>query len=299
VRVAEVSREVLKTLGFNWDAVLGFGQFAVGLFTGSPVLTAGTSFLSGAAQGTEFNNRNAGTNSILGSFRNRNVDVNGLIDALNSEGLISILAEPNLTAVSGERATFLAGGEFPVPVPDSDGRVTIDFKQFGVSLGFMPVITGENHISLKVAPEVSQLSNTGAVNLQGFQVPALSTRRASTTVELGSGQSFVIAGLLQNNLTHDLSKLPGLGEVPVLGPLFRSDRFRRNETELVIIVTPYIVRPVSTPMLASPTDGLRPPSDADRVFLGRTTGVSAGRPSNGPVGATGQGLVGPVGYVLD
>jgi pilus assembly protein CpaC len=184
-------------------------------------------------------------------------------------------------------------------VPDQDGRVTISFKQFGVSLAFMPVISGDNHISLKVAPEVSQLTNTGAVNLNGFSVPALSTRRAQTTVELGSGQSFVIAGLLQNSLTQDLSKMPGLGELPVLGTLFRSDRFRRNETELVIIVTPYIVRPVSAPMLASPNDGLRPPSDADRVFYGRTNGVRAGRPSNGPAGSNGQGLVGPVGYVLE
>ena len=290
VRVAEVSRDILKTLGFNWDAVIRAGSFAVGLATGTPA--------AGALAGSLLT-RNNGTNSLFGSLKTGNVDINGVVDALNTEGLISILAEPNLTAVSGEQATFLAGGEFPVPVPDQDGRVTISFKQFGVSLAFMPVISGDNHISLKVAPEVSQLTNTGAVNLNGFQVPALSTRRAQTTVELGSGQSFVIAGLLQNSLTQDLSKMPGLGELPVLGALFRSDRFRRNETELVIIVTPYIVRPVSAPMLASPNDGLRPPSDADRVFYGRTNGVRAGRPSNGPAGSNGQGLVGPVGYVLE
>jgi pilus assembly protein CpaC len=298
VRVAEVSRDVLKTLGINWDAMVGIGNLALGLFTGNPVLAAGTTFLSGTAGG-QANTRNQGTNSLFGSFRSKHLDVNGLVDALNSEGLISILAEPNLTAVSGEQATFLAGGEFPVPVPDSDGRVTITFKQFGVSLAFKPVLTGENHISLKVNPEVSQLSNTGAVTLNGFLIPALTTRRALTTVELGSGQSFVIAGLLQNNITHDLSKLPGLGELPVLGPLFRSDRFRRNESELVIIVTPYIVRPVSAPMLASPTDGMRPPSDADRVLYGRSNAVSANRPSNGPAGSNGQGIVGSVGYVLE
>jgi pilus assembly protein CpaC len=290
VRVAEVSRDILKTLGFNWDAVIQAGSFAVGLATGSPAV--------GAVAGSLLT-RNTGTNSLFGSLKTNHVDINGVVDALNTEGLISVLAEPNLTAVSGEQATFLAGGEFPILVPDSDGRVTVSFKQFGVQLAFKPVLTGDNHISLKVAPEVSQLSNAGAINLNGFSVPALSTRRAQTTVELGSGQSFVIAGLLQNNLTQDISKMPGLGELPVLGPLFRSDRFRRNETELVIIVTPYIVRPVSAPMLASPNDGLRPPSDADRVFYGRTNGVRAGRPASGPVGQNGQGLVGPVGYVLE
>jgi pilus assembly protein CpaC len=267
------------------------------MFTGNPVLAAGTTFLGEGAR--QIQSRNQGTNSLFGSVRSKHLDINGLVDALNNEGLVSILAEPNLTAVSGEQATFLAGGEFPILVPDSDGRVTISFKQFGVSLAFKPTLMGDNHISLKVNPEVSQLSDTGAVNLNGFTVPALTTRRAQTTVELGSGQSFVIAGLLQNNLTHDLSKLPGLGELPVLGPLFRSDRFRRNESELVIIVTPYIVRPVSAPMLAAPTDGLRPPSDADRVLYGRTNGVSAAKPAPGPVGSDGQGLVGPVGYVLE
>lgn len=290
VRVAEVSRDILKTLGFNWDAVIKAGSFAVGLATGTPA--------AGAVMGSLLT-RNNGTNSLFGSLKTGAVDINGVVDALNTEGLISILAEPSLTAISGEQATFLAGGEYPIPVPDSDGRVTISYKQFGVQLAFKPVLVADNHISLKVAPEVSQLTSTGAVNLNGFSVPALTTRRAQTTVELGSGQSFVIAGLLQNNLSQDLSKMPGLGELPILGALFRSDRFRRNETELVIIVTPYIVRPVSAPMLASPNDGLRPPSDADRVLYGRTNGVRAGRPSNGPAGSNGQGLVGPIGYVLE
>ena len=289
VRVAEVSRDILKNLGVNWDAIVSAGSFAFGLATGNPVLGAAGSLLT----------RNNQTNSMFGSFKSNKVDINGVVDALNSEGLVSILAEPNLTAVSGEQATFLAGGEFPILVPDSDGRVTVSFKQFGVSLAFKPVLIADNHISLKVNPEVSQLTNTGAVSLNGFIVPALTTRRAQTTVELGSGQSFVIAGLLQNNLTHDISKVPGLGELPVLGPLFRSDKFKRNESELVIIVTPYIVRPVSAAKMAAPTDGLTPPSDADRILYGRTNGVHTGKSTQGPVGSDGQGLVGPVGYVLD
>ncbi len=292
VRVAEVSRSVLKELGVNWDAIVNVGKFAFGLATGNPVMAAGA-FL------TRNNIGGATSNSIFGSFRSGKADINGLIDALDTEGLISILAEPNLTAVSGEQATFLAGGEFPILVPDDNNRVTVQFKQFGVSLGFKPVLIGTNRINLKVSPEVSQLSNTGAVTINNFQIPALTTRRAETTVELGSGQSFVIAGLLQNGITHDLNKVPGLGEVPVLGALFRSDQFRRNESELVIIVTPYIVRPVSATKIAAPTDGLIPPTDVDRILFGRvqhpTTGTGRGR----VVGANGQGLVGPVGYVLD
>ena len=289
VRVAEVSRDILKNLGINWDAIVSAGSFAFGLATGNPVLGAAGSLLT----------RNNGTNSLFGSFKTNHVDINGVVDALNTEGLVSILAEPNLTAVSGEQATFLAGGEFPILVPDSDGRVTIAFKQFGVSLAFKPTLIADNHISLKVNPEVSQLSTKGAVQLNGFTVPSLTTRRAQTTVELGSGQSFVIAGLLQNNITHDLSKMPGLGELPILGPLFRSSKFSRNESELVIIVTPYIVRPVSAAKMAAPTDGMRPPSDADRVLYGRANGVRIGKPTAGPVGSDGQGLVGPLGYILD
>jgi pilus assembly protein CpaC len=289
VRVAEVSRDILKNFGINWDAIMTAGNFAFGLATGNPVLAAAGGLLT----------RNAGTNSVFGSFRTGRVDINGVVDALNTEGLISILAEPNLTAVSGQQATFLAGGEFPILVPDADNRVTVSFKQFGVSLAFKPTLVNDNHISLQVAPEVSQLSNAGAVQFNGFVIPALTTRRAQTTVELGSGQSFVIAGLIQNNVNHDLSKMPGLGELPILGPLFRSTNFRRNESELVIIVTPYIVRPVSAPMLASPTDGLRPPTDTDRILLGRSHGVRTRGAPVGPVGADGQGVVGGTGYMLD
>ncbi len=290
VRVAEVSRSVLKTLGINWDAIVNAGKFAFGLATGNPIAAVGA--LAGHAVGNS-------TNSIFGSFKTGHVDINGLVDALDNQGLITVLAEPNLTAVSGEQATFLAGGEFPILVPDDNNRVTVQFKQFGVSLGFKPVLVGQNRITLKVSPEVSQLSNTGAVTLNNFTIPALTTRRAETTVQLGSGQSFVIAGLLQNNLTHSLNKLPGLADLPVLGPLFQSDQFQRNESELVIIVTPYIVRPLVSTKVAAPTDGLIPPTDVDRILFGRMEHPSAGTGHGRVVGAGGQGLVGPVGYVLD
>ena len=288
VRVAEVSRDILKQFGINWDAVFRTGNFLFGFATGNPVSAAAGGLIT----------RNNGTNSIVGSFSGGSIDLNGVIDALDDEGLITILAEPNLTAVSGESATFLAGGEFPILVPEND-RITVEFKQFGVSLAFTPVLVGER-ISLKVNPEVSQLTNTGAVELAGFTIPALTTRRAETTVELGSGQSFAIAGLLQNNVTHDVSKVPGLGDVPVLGPLFRSDSFRRNESELVIIVTPYVVRPVPTRRMADPTGGLTPPSDTDRVWRGKVhkSGLQTRqRPVHGR--GAGDGLAGPAGFILD
>jgi pilus assembly protein CpaC len=277
VRVAEVSRDVLKQFGINWDAVFSTGRFAFGLATGvNPVATAGGVLV-----------RNNATDSLFGQIVSGNWDINGLIDALDNEGMIKILAEPNLTALSGKTATFLAGGEFPVLVPEGEDRIVIQFKEFGVSLAFTPTIVGRDRISLKVKPEVSQLSNTGAVEVQGFTVPALTTRRAETTVELGGGQSFAVAGLLQNNITHDIRKFPGLGDVPVLGTLFRSDSFRREETELVIIVTPYIVRPVSASMLAAPTDGLVPPSDTDRVLHGREYKPTAVRGRRAPPGVAG------------
>ena len=226
-------------------------------------------------------------------------DLNAVIDALEEEGLISVLAEPNLTALTGEAASFLAGGEFPILVPDSDGRVTIEFKKFGVSLSFTPTLIGQDRVNLHVRPEVSQLSSTNAVTLNNFQVPSLTTRRADTTVELGSGQSFAIAGLIQNNVTHDISKFPGLGDVPVLGSLFKSDRFQREESELVIIVTPYVVRPVSRPRLASPTDGLQSPHDWERIVNGGThrQQPSAGSPVT--IDRHGESLIGPVGFLLD
>jgi pilus assembly protein CpaC len=288
VRVAEVSRDILKQFGINWDAVFRTGNFLFGLATGLPAVNAAGQALV----------RNNGTGSIVAGFRNSKIDLNGVIDALDDEGLITILAEPNLTAVSGESATFLAGGEFPILVPD-DGKITVEFKQFGVSLAFTPVLVGDR-ISLKVNPEVSQLTTTGAVELAGFTIPALTTRRAETTVELGSGQSFAIAGLLQNNITRDVNKLPGLGELPVLGGLFRSERFQRNETELVIIVTPYIVRPVDSKRLTTPTKGLTPPNDTDRLYRGKTHRPRLEKDQRTVHGRGARnGLAGPAGFVLD
>jgi pilus assembly protein CpaC len=265
VRVAEVSRTITRELGFNWQALANTGRWTFGLLTGP---FAGARLLPGL--GGE-----AGRNFIAGGYRSTSLDINGLIDALAQDQLITILAEPNLTAQSGETASFLAGGEFPVPVGAANGTtITIEFKQFGVSLAFVPTVLDSGRISLRVRPEVSELTEEGAINLPVaggvVRIPALRVRRAETTVELGSGQSFAIAGLLQDGSRITASGLPFLSEIPILGALFKSDRFRRNDSELVIIITPYIVQPVSDPgRLALPTDGVRPANDIERILLHR------------------------------
>jgi pilus assembly protein CpaC len=240
---------------------------------------------------------------VRGGITTESLDANVLIDALDREGLISILAEPNLTALSGETASFLAGGEFPILVPGSDGQVTIELKKFGVSLAFTPTLLDAGRISMRVRPEVSELSNEGAVTIPvaggTLTVPALTVRRAETTVELASGQSFAIAGLIRNNVAQSVQKFPGLGDIPILGALFRSSDFKRNESELVIIVTPYIVRPAPGNNLALPTDGFSPPSDADRVLHGGTYRRNPRKGEPSVVAPDGTRLVGPAGFILE
>jgi pilus assembly protein CpaC len=259
VRIAEMSRNLLRQLGVNWEALGNIGR--IGVF---PAVTL---------------NANSNTTnpifnpiSAVGTPLNLGANFNGLIDALSQDELVHVLAEPNLTALSGETASFLVGGEFPVPVAQQNNEVTIEFKQFGVSLAFVPTVASDGLITLKVRPEVSQLSNQNNVQLtagnQVIVVPSLTVRRAETTVQLGSGETFAIAGLLQDYTSDTGSGVPGIGDVPVLGALFRSDSFQRNETELVIVVTPYVVRPAANPgMLQLPTDGYRPPSDLERILL--------------------------------
>jgi pilus assembly protein CpaC len=262
VRVIEAQRQALKRVGINWEAAGRIGSFALGLASPTDIAfdaTSGALLRQGAPAGGLLNLRNTGNGR----------DINGVVDLLATENFIAILAEPNLVALSGETASFLAGGEFPVVTTSGNNQVSVSYKQFGVSLAFTPTIYGDGRINLKVRPEVSQLSTQGQVVLNGFTIPALTTRRAETTVELGSGQSFMIGGLINNTSTQDISKIPGLGDIPVLGALFKSDAFQRNETELVILVTPYLVKP-SSGRLATPTDGMVPPNDSDRYLFGRT-----------------------------
>lgn len=291
VRIAEVSRQISKEIGVNWEAVV---NNAAGATTFG--LTAGRSFV---LPGGSFLNLPDGPATIGGGFTSGSLDFNVLMDLLETEGLVTTLAQPNLTAMSGETANFLAGGEFPIPVPQDDGAITITFKQFGVGLAFTPTILESGLINLKVIPEVSALSEAGAVSLSGFSVPALTTRRAETTVELASGQSLVIAGLLRSGTVRALRKVPGLSDIPILGPLFNSDRFEREETELVIVVTPYLVKPVSDRQIALPTDGYVDPHDTDRVLRGAAYRREPIESVSEQRGGNSRKLIGPAGFALD
>lgn len=269
VRIAEMSRNLIRQLGVNWANLIELGKYAqVGLLTNNPLVNL-TRTPNSLTTGYNFN--------TPGHI----VDINALIDTLSQDELIHVLAQPNLTAISGEAASFLVGGEFPIPVAQQNNEVTIEFKQYGVSLAFVPTVGSDGQIAMKVRTEVSQLTNQGAVQLSSgnstIQVPALTVRRAETAVELGSGESFAIAGLLQDAVNVTGNGVPFLGDVPILGALFRSDNFQRNETELVIVVTPYLVRPVAHPTtLHLPTDGYQPPSDLERILLLRQTARQTG-----------------------
>jgi pilus assembly protein CpaC len=279
VKIAEVSRTLLKQIGVNLLTTDTTGGFRFGVAQGDGIfLPAPGEDDTGAGSVI----RSAIGSTIQGSGSLFGLDILGTLDLAETDGLVTTLAEPNLTALSGETASFLAGGEFPIPVSQSLGAISIEYKQYGVGLAFTPIVLADGRISMRVRPEVSELSNEGAIELNNFTVPALTTRRAETTVELGSGQSFMIAGLLRNAATNDIEKAPFLGDLPIIGSLFRSTRFRRAETELVIIVTPYLVRPVSH-QLALPTDGLRMPNDANRVIGGQT--YSAQPVPQAPAGA--------------
>ncbi|MEO7814406.1 MAG: type II and III secretion system protein family protein [Sphingomicrobium sp.] len=290
VKIAEVNRSLVKQIGFNLLSRDGSSGFQFGIGQGAPG-TFGTPGV-GTTPGVPKSFNVAATGTTLGlAGKLLGLDILSSLDLAETDGLVTTLAEPNLTALSGETASFLAGGEFPVPISQSLGSITIEYKQYGVGLAFTPIVLADGRISMRVRPEVSELSNEGTIRLNGFNVPALTTRRAETTVELGSGQSFMIAGLLRNANTNDVTKAPFLGDLPIIGALFRSTKFKRSETELVIIVTPYLVRPVSG-QLALPTNGYRAPSDAQRVFLNKTyTGVSgpsaAAAPPSGASAAPG------------
>ena len=286
VRIAEMSRNLVRQLGVNWEALGNIGT--IGKFPVFPALTLNTNSNTTTAVANSNNPLNLG------------VTYGALITALDNEGLATILAEPTLTAISGETANFLAGGQFPIPVPQGNQVTTIEYKSFGVSVDFTPTVLDGNRISIKVRPEVSELTQTGAITINGTTVPALNLRRAETTVELGSGESFAIAGLFQNNGTNAVNGLPFLKDIPILGALFRSTSFQRNESELVIIVTPIIVRPTERPTdVHLPTDGFQFSSDIERILLGRLTPVlPTGGASPNPPASTPH-LHGAAGFILE
>ncbi|MDQ7981727.1 type II and III secretion system protein family protein [Paraburkholderia sp. SARCC-3016] len=292
VRITEVDRNVTQQLGINWQALgSGVGNFVGGIFSGRPIFNLSQP-ITGPDGRTIFpvNLPNNNAYSFLGQFKTGNTNIQLLVDVLNQEGLLTVLAEPNLVAMSGQTASFLAGGEFPIPVSQINGAITVDFKQFGIKLDFTPTVMSERRISLKVRPEVSQIDATASVTANGVTVPGLSVRRADTTVELASGQSFAIGGLLQTNTTDIVSQVPGLGSIPILGRLFSSTNYLNNKTELVIIVTPYLVEPTDPARLRTPLDSLMSPSSDVEYSLGHRGG-DAPAPSGLPR------LVGAAGYI--
>jgi pilus assembly protein CpaC len=274
VRIAEVNRTLMKSWGINLLSSDPTGGFKFGIAQGNGINLPDPSCVKDCAIPTVI--RAALGSTLTASTKFLGMNILGSLDIAAQDGFASILAEPNLTALSGETASFLAGGEFPIPVSQGNNAVTIEYKQYGVGLAFTPIVLSDGRISMRVRPEVSQLSSSGAITLNGYSVPALTTRRAETSVELGSGQSFMIAGLIQNSANNNVNKAPFLGDLPILGALFRSTNFRRDETELVVIVTPYLSRPVSG-QLATPVDGYRVPNDLQRDFGGQTFSGVSGR----------------------
>ncbi len=255
VRVAEMSRSVMKRFGFNFTFMDGSSLLQTFLNRLTHLDDEGALVLSD-------NVNIAGTASLGGT------SLSYFIDALKANGLLKILAEPNLVCLSGQSADFLAGGEVPIPVPSGLGTTTIEYKPFGVGLKFTPTVLDSGIINIKVEPEVSELDYTRAVTLDSFNVPAISTRRASTVVELGSGQSFAIAGLIKDSLRENVHTFRMLGDLPVLGSLFRSSDFQKNESELIIIVTPHLAKPLDMARQTLPTDGFKEPDDYEFYMLG-------------------------------
>lgn len=306
VRVAEMSRSVTKELGFNWETLASAGSFAFGLSTGrvflAPGSVAGLSTIIRAPPLSGVTSTVAQPGGLFGALNTGGASVNTLIDALAEEGIVTVLAQPNLTAESGQTANFLAGGEFPIPVVQGGAAgaapaITIQYKEFGVRLAFVPTVLSSDRISIKVRPEVSELSTSGAIEVSGFTVPALNVRRAETTIRLGSGESFAIAGMIRNDNATDISKFPALGDLPVIGPLFRSSQFQHNETELIIIVTPYVVRPVAEgSSLKLPTDNYAPASDLEQILLDRLTKLPAPGSATA-IGPNGVRLLGDPGFI--
>ena len=259
VRFVEVDRQVGRALGLRTNVTgsdFSFTTFSLPTIADALATTFGIA---------------------TGGFSAGDLTIDFLLDALETKGALKALAEPNLVALSGDTASFLAGGEFPIPIAQSSDSnnvaITVEFKQFGVSLAFTPTVLDEKRINLIVKPEVSSIDNTTApVRISDFDIPGLKTNRVETTIELQDGQSFAIAGLFQDNYSDNVSQLPWIGDVPVLGALFRSSNFQSKQTELAVIVTAYLVKPALLSQLSSPDERFIPPSDADLFLGGRTEG---------------------------
>ena len=293
VRIAEVQRDVLKQLGIDYNAAFSSGSFTAGMLTGNPftlngTLGGGTTFppnpLSGLGAG------NPGTRLTYGD------NIDSFIQALEQDGLLRTLAEPTLTAISGESAKFLAGGEFPIPVAqDNNGSISVEFKEFGVALGYSPVVLSSGRISLKVNTEVSETTTQNSVQINTLRIPALTTRKAETTIELPSGGSMIMAGLIRDQTKQAIVGIPGAKDLPVLGQLFRSRDFQKNTSELTVMVTPFIVKPVNERQLTNPAESLAIATDRQTILFGRLNKMY------GSQGSTGKGSTyhGNVGFIVE
>jgi pilus assembly protein CpaC len=277
VRVAEMSRSMMKRLGFNFN-VIRKDDFGISLLDNLTQLVD-PEMVNLVTPGAPYGIFVSPAVNALFRITQGNSTWTGFVDALKEDGLVKVLAEPTLIALSGQTANFLAGGEFPIPVPQGLGTVAIDYKTFGVGLNFTPTVLSDDKISMKVTPEVSELDFSTAVLLEGFVVPGLTTRRASTTIELADGQSFAIAGLMRENIREIISKFPLLGSIPILGALFRSSSFQKNETELIIIVTPHLVKPLDLEKQPLPTDAYFEPNDIEFFLWGILEGRKKGKSS--------------------
>lgn len=318
VTIAEVQRTLMKQMGINLGGAINAGNFATTILTSNALpLTAAAGLgrlpvpgistdgdptdPSIACPAGALCNYNDGPDTdafgnsgLSGGYARGGNRISHAIRALERNGLIRTLAEPNLTAVSGESANFLAGGEYPIPVVDTNGGLSVTYKKFGVALAFTPVVLSEGRISLKIETEVSEITNVGAVTLSNTSIPALKKREAKSTVELPSGGTLALAGLISDDTRQNIDGLPGVKDLPILGTLFRSRDYIRNETELVVIVTPYLVKPTSRDQLATPADGLVEATDMKANFLGhlnRIYGKSEAMPDGG--------LKGDYGFIVE
>ena len=297
VHVAEVRRDIVKQMGIDLSASMNYGTAVVNFNNANPFTANGAPLVSGNA---------FSASSILKGLPT----VTATIRAMENAGVVHTLAEPNLTAISGEAATFIAGGEFPIPGGYSCDPTThvcttqITYKKFGISLNFTPVVLSEGRISLRVMTEVSELSNDNAITVSqaltanttnSIVIPSIRTRRAETTLEIPSGGSMAMAGLIQQQTKQAINGLPGLDQVPVLGQLFRSQDYVNNETELMVLVTPYVVRAVAQKELSRPDDGFAPASDSQSALLARINRIYGVAARVEPIG----GYQGSFGFIID
>ena len=297
VRFAEVQRTVLKNLSAGLNVVQAGSDASFSAAAGSGSIVDGTA--AGDPGSTVLNLDDSALGQFGVGFEVGSVAFGVLLQALETKNMVRTLAEPNLTALSGQEASFLAGGEYPIPVTDGDGAVTVEYKPFGVQLNFTPRVVDGHRINLELNAAVSSVDIGTSVTASGISVNGFLRRETQTTVEMLDGQSFAIAGLLQDDFSDAAAQVPWLGDVPILGALFRSSSFERNQSELVVIITPHLVTPTRGEALALPTDRIRPPTEAELFLFGKTA-ATAGAPSTGAAAEVAkQDFNGSYGYVME